>query len=583
MPRRQKKPSSPVYDVTVERNLVATMRDGTKLAADVYRPKARGRFPAVIERTPYNKEDSSETKLGAGEFFASRGYLAVFQDVRGRYASEGEWYPFRDDGWGKNRDGYDTVEWTTGLPWCSGKVGMIGGSYSGATQYLLAPSRPPHLTCMFARESSSDYHREWAYRGGAFELGFNLWWALRHTADDGERLATTPEKRRTLRALEQAVEELEQWYEHLPLKPMPPLEGLQEWYDDWLAHPADGPYWWQWNVAHQHQLVDVPIYHLGAWFDIFLRGTLENFMGILEHAESAKVRAAQKMTIGPWVHGPDFADERVVGEVDFGPQAPLGFFEARMPWFDYWLKGVETGIMDAAPVRLFVMGRDRWRDVDGWPVPGTRYVKWHMRDGTSGSARSVNDGRLTETPPGMDEDPDSYLYDPRDPVRGIGGNTLGLAGGPYDQRPVEERSLTYTSEPMERDLEVTGPVRCVIHGLSSAKDTDWVVRLCDVSPDGFSRPVCDGILRARYRNSLRHPEPLDGRVTRCEVDLWATSNMFAKGHRIRVAVTSSCFPRWDRNMNTGGDNAAESEGVAAVNTVFHDAFRPSHIVLPVVG
>ena len=583
MPRKQTKPSSPEYEVTVERNVVAEMRDGTKLLSDVYRPKARGRFPTVIERTPYNKENSSETKLDAGEFFASRGYVAVFQDVRGRYASEGEWYPFRDDGWGKNRDGYDTVEWAAGLPWCDGKVGMIGGSYSGATQYRLAPTRPPHLTCMFARESSCDYHQEWVYRGGASELGFNLWWALRHTTDNPERLATTPEKRRTMKALVQAVEELEAWYEYLPLTPMPVLEGLQEWYDDWMAHPDDGPFWWRWNVSHQHHRVDVPIYHLGAWFDIFLRGTLENYTGIRDGAESERARAAQKMTIGPWTHGPDFADERVVGEVDFGPEAPLGFLEARMPWFDCWLKGVETGVMDSAPVRLFVMGRNRWRDVDSWPVPGTRYVKWHMRGGTSGSARSLNDGRLTETAPEMDESPDSYVYDPRDPVRGKGGNTLGLAGGPYDQRAVEERCLTYTSEPMERDMEVTGPVRCVVHGLSSAKDTDWVVRLCDVSPDGFSRPVCDGVLRARYRNSLQRPELLDGTVARCEVDLWATSNLFARGHRIRVTVTSSCFPRWDRNMNTGGDNARESEGVAAVNTVFHDALRPSHVVLPVVG
>jgi len=582
MPRKQTKPSSPIYDVQVERDLAATMRDGTKLLADVYRPKARGRFPVVIERTPYSKEDSSEMKLNAGEFFASRGYLAVFQDVRGRHSSEGEFYPFRDDGWGKNQDGYDTVEWAAGLPWSTGKVGMIGGSYSGATQYRVAPTRPPHLTCLFARESSCDYHQEWVYRGGALELAFDLWWALRHTADNGDRAVDTPEKARTMSALRHITDDPSPWFDHLPLTPMPLLEGLQEWYEDWLAHPDDGPYWWQWNAAHQHHLVDTPVYHLGGWFDIFLRGTLENFKGMSARAASPEARAAQKMTVGPWIHGPDAADARVAGEVNFGPQASLGFLEARMPWFDYWLKDVQTGIMETPPVRLFVMGRNRWRDAEDWPVPGTRYVKWHMRDGTSGSARSLNDGRLTEEPPTMDEDPDSYVYDPREPVPGIGGNTLGMAAGPYDQRPAEERSLTYTSEPMERDLEVTGPVKCVIHGLSSAKDTDWVVRLSDVQPDGYSRPVCDGILRARYRNSLRHPELLDGRVARCEVDLWATSNLFKKGHRIRLTVTSSCFPRWDRNMNTGGHNASEAEGVVATNTVFHDAFRPSHVLLPVL-
>ncbi len=570
-----------LHAITIDRNIPVVMRDGTRLMADVYRPKGPGRYPVILERTPYDKTQSSETRFGAGEFFASHGYAAVFQDVRGRFASEGDFYPFRDDGWGVNRDGYDTIEWCAAQPWSDGKVGTIGGSYSGATQYRMLPTRPPHLVCSFVRQSSSDYHNEWVYRSGAFELEFNLSWAVRNTATHAARLAGPGRAAVVKAVIEKAAEEVSSWTSHLPLDPLPPLEGLYSWYRDWLAHPHDGPYWHQFNIALKHHEVDTPVYHLGSWFDGFLRGTLENFAGMRRLAKSEAARQSQRLIVGPWVHGPGSIETSKVGEVDFGAAAIIKFNEYRLPWFDYWLKGARNGAMDTPSVRLFTTGANRWREADGWPPSGITYTPFYLRGGKSGAAKSLNDGCLSMAPPEGAEHPESYAYDPLDPVATLGGGYLGSKNGPYDQRPVEGKVLTYTSEPMPKELEVTGPVRAVLYALSSAKDTDWVVRITDVWPDGTSMLVCDGVLRARYRTSRENPQLLDGGIVRYEVDLWGASHAFKRGHRIRVAVTSSCFPRWDRNMNTGGDNSREVRGIVAINTVFHDSARPSHVILPV--
>jgi putative CocE/NonD family hydrolase len=269
--------------------------------------------------------------------------------------------------------------------------------------------------------------------------------------------------------------------------------------------------------------------------------------------------------------------------MDFGRAAAQDFNGLRLRWFDHWLKGMDTGVMDDPPVRLFTMGVNRWRGEAAWPLPDTRYTPCYFRGGKSRSARSLNDGRLSFDGPSEAESPDSFVYDPEHPTPTRGGNTLNIPGGAFDQREVERGCLTYTSDPLRKDLDVTGPVTCVLHGMSSAPDTDWVARLSDVSPDGVSRNVCDGILRARYRDSRQHPSLLTpNQVYRYEVDLWATSNLFRAGHRIRVTVTSSNFPRFDRNLNTGGPCNEEARGRTAVNTLFHDAVRPSHIVLPVV-
>ncbi len=578
-------PSSPDFETIHENNIDVPMRDGTVLRANITRPDADGPFPTLIERTPYNKEAGSENSCGSPDFFARRGYAVVIQDVRGRFASEGEFYPFRDDGAGVLRDGYDTVEWAAAQPWCD-KVGTIGGSYSGATQYRMALSRPPHLVTQFVRESSADYYREWVYHGGAHELGFSLSWARIVTEQNVANLCSGDELVKQQALLGRVLEEIDDWYERLPLYPCRFLEGMSDWHNDFLAHPEDGPYWWELAVDRYHDQVETPIYHLGGWFDIFLAGTLKNYTGIRRRGRTESARRTQKLIIGPWVHGPTATNTSVAGDYDFGPDAARDINETRLPWFDHWLKGVDSGILDEPPVRLFVMGRNEWRDEADWPLPDTRYANYYLRDAgrdSGGSVASLNDGGLSAEPPQGSEQPDSYTYDPDHPVPSIGGNTLGIPGGACDHRKVDERCLTYTSAPLEKELEVTGPVTAVLFAMSSALDTDWVVRLEDVHPDGYSRNLCDGILRARYRDSFQHPEPLEpGKIYRFEIDLWATSNAFLPGHRIRVAVTSSCFPRFDRNLNTGGPIHREAIGQVAINTVLHDELRPSHIVLPLI-
>lgn len=560
-------------DVTVLKDVVQLMRDGTRLYADVYLPRGEGPFPALLERTPYSKDNSSEVQAAAPAFFATRGYAVIIQDVRGRFKSEGKFIPFHDDGWGVNRDGYDSVEWVAAQPWCNGQVGTIGGSYSGATQYRLAPTQPPHLKAMFARESSADYWAEWVYRGGAFELAFMLSWTVQWTYNNLRHLTGEAEYELHKGVLAKALEEIESWQWQLPLSPNPLVVGLDDWYNDFLAHPDDGPFWQRWSIETQHQRVETPITHLGGWFDIFLNGTLKNFTGIKTKANRAETRQAQRLIVGPWVHGPLNLEPQIQGQVDFGPEASRGFNTLRLPWFDYWLKGVENGLLAEPPVYLFVMGENKWRSAVDYPLPETRYTPWYLHE----------HGVLNQAKPGGAESADSYLYDPDDPVPTLGGNTLNIPGGPYDQRPIEERCLLYTSEPLPHDLTIIGPVTCNLFGLSSAPDTDWVVRLTDVAPDGFSRLLCDGILRARYRNSGLAPELLTPhQVYEFKVDLWATANTFKAGHRLRVAVTSSSFPRYDRNLNTGGAFGMEAKGQVALNTVFHDAMRPSCLILPVI-
>ena len=577
--------SQPVHDVVVERNVTARMRDGTALRADVYRPKAPGRYPIILERTPYSKETGGETRTGAPEFYAKRGYAVVIQDTRGRFSSYGDFYPFRDEGWDEHPDGYDTVEWLASQPWSNGKVGTIGGSYSGVTQYRLAPTRPPHLAAMFVRESSADYHDEWVYRGGAFELGFMIAWARGLAYNNLAHFLKGPELEQKRRELEQVEKDIGKWHLRLPLTPNPFVKGFCDWYDEMLEHPDNSPYWSRWDIERRHSDIETPIYHQGAWFDLFLAGTLKNFTGMRRNARAPEARRNQKLVIGPWVHGPEFVGKRVVGEFDFGPEAELDIHAFRLPWFDHWLKGMDNGIEGRKPVRLFIMGVNRWRDEDGWPLPDTRYVPWYLRGGNPASrdARSLNDGTLSAEAPASTEQGDSYDYDPADPVLTHGGSTLNLPGGAFDQREVEARCLTYTSAPLQRAMEVTGPVKVVLHAASSAPDTDWVARLCDVSPDGYSRNLCDGILRARYRESTWQQSLIEpGKVYRYVIDLWATSNVFLPGHRIRVTVTSSNFPRYDRNLNTGGPQNTETRWQVAHNTVFHDESRPSHILLPVI-
>ena len=568
-----------VGEVLVERDVPVPMSDGTMLRASVYRPQAPGTYPVVVERTAYDLALRVETDA---LYFARHGYAFVAQHVRGRFGSEGRTRPWHDDGWGRHRDGYDTIAWAATQPWSDGNVGMSGGSYSGYTQYLAAPTRPPHLKALYVRQGLANPYRDLVFPGGAHNLHTVRLWALRSMLiPELTQHPTGLQPDADLASLEAALASIEQVCQHLPLKSCPPLEKAgADWYFEWLDHPEDGAYWHMLDVGHKLGEIDAPTVHLGGWFDPFIHATLDCFAGVRARGWSETCRQGQRLVVGPWIHWAPDVSRRYVGELDFGEAADIEFNAVQRRWFDYWLKGVDTGVPDETPIRIFLMGVDRWLDLADWPPPGATNRSVYFRSGAGRTAESLNSGRLTFAPPDDVEEPDGFVYDPSDPVPSL----LAYPQlGPTDHRSIESRMLTYTSDPLERDLIVVGPLTAVLYGRSSAPDTDWVIRLCDVWPDGRSLSIRDAILRARYRSSFEHPEPMTpGQVYRFELDLGATAQVFKVGHRLRVEVTSSDFPRYDRNLNTGGPFGTETDGRAAVNTVLHDAMRASHLVLPVM-
>ncbi len=563
------------YGVIVERDVTVAMRDGVRLAIDIYRPDAEGTFPALVERTPYDKTRSSEIRAGAHTYFAERGYVFMVQDVRGRYASEGDYYPFRDAGWDARSDGYDTLEWIAAQPWSNGSVGVVGGSHTGQTAYMLAPSQPPALAAMFVRESAADLHKHWIYRGGAFEHGFvSLWVGLTFAGDIVTRTLAERPAASARTKIQAFLDDPQEQLSALPVDGFGAFSGVPalSFYYDWLAEQADGPYWQRQAIARQHSDFSVPVAHLGGWYDIFLQGTIENYEGLRDGAGSALARDNQRLVIGPWVHGPTNVGVTEVGELSFPGADEVGYNAVRLRWFDHWLRGIDNGVADEPPVLIYVMGDNRWRHESEWPLARAESTRLYFRD-----------GGLSSEAPGADEGAGSFTYDPAVPVPTLGGNTLFLPGGPRDHRAADALSLTFTGEPLAAPLEVTGPVTAVLYGASSAVDTDWTVRLSEVYPDGRSINIVDGIVRARYRDDAAVARLLEpGEVVRYEVDLWATSNVFQAGNRLRVSVHSSNFPRWDRNLNTAESPEEGSAWVSASNTVFHDAARPSHILLPVI-
>jgi putative CocE/NonD family hydrolase len=561
--------------ISVERGVAVPMRDGVVLRADVHRPSGPGRHPVLVERVAY---ELSGRAAAYAEYYATRGYAVVAQSVRGTYASGGRFTLMRDD----QPDGYDTVEWAARQPWSTGRVGMLDGSYSAFTQYLAAAAAPPSLTALYVREGGGDLASDMIYRGGVPSLGLLRSWTLGSLVLPQARHPSAPAHlAEALPRLEAASGEMDRWVRHLPLASFPPLDGLADWLPDLLAQPPAGAYWEPVSLSGRYSDVAVPILHLGGWFDVFLGGTLRAFRGIRAHARSRAAREGQRLVIGPWVHGPANVGQRTVGEVDFGAAAAdLDLNAHRLAWYDRWLEGADNGADSGPPVRAFLMGADRWLDLPDWPPSAAAPTPVHLRAGAGGAASSLNDGLLTFERPAPDEPPDAFEDDPQDPVPSL---RAGLFAGPCDHRSIEGRMLTYTSAPLERDLTVAGEVRAVLWAASSAPDTDWVVRLCDVWPDGRSMPVCDGVLRARYRHGLDREVLLEpGRPERFDVDLWSTAQVFKAGHRLRVQVASSDFPRYARNLHTGGRPDQEAAGRVARNTVFHDAERASHVVLPIL-
>jgi len=557
------------YEVVEEQNVPVKMRDGVVLRADMYRPKAEGKFPVLLVRTPYNKRVEAQFANEA----AARGYVVIAQDVRGRYTSEGEWYPFKHE----SQDGYDTVEWAAALPYSNGKVGMYGASYVGATQMLAAVAAPPHLAGIQPGVTGSNYHENWTYQGGAFEQWFDESWTTilaENTLD--RRVAKNSSARR--------------WAMHLPLVEYPLLDlgtttGLADYFQDWLAHPSYDDYWKAWSIEENFARIQVPALHVAAWYDIFQDGTLRNYLGIKAHGGSESARNGQRLMV---VVGGHAGSGPVIGDVDFGKESAFDDYDAVLRWYDYLLKGIDNGMGSEQPVKLFVMGKNTWREEPAWPLQRAQEVRYFLHAAKSANSLS-GDGALSAILP-SGEPMDKYVYDPADPVPTRGGplccDAAGEPPGAFDQRPAENREdvLVYTTPAIERDTEVTGPVRLELYASSTAVDTDFTGKLVDVSPSGYARNLTEGILRARYRDSRQKPELMNpGQVYKLTISLWSTSNVFLAGHRLRLEVSSSNFPRFDRNLNTGQAQANSTNLVKATNMVYHDAAHPSALVLPVVG
>ena len=565
-----------MYKTTQKADVEATMRDGVVLRADVYRPDTAGKFPVILERTPYNK--GADRFREKGSKLAERGFLYVVQDVRGRYGSDGEFMSgFFSEDHMDDVDGYDAVEWAASLPWSTGKVGTTGGSYDGWTQLELAHTRPPHLNAIMPQLICANLlDREMS---AVLRLGRVLWWSINTLAPDQRVRDSAPTGPRTTDEAEELflTRDRSKWYWYLPLMEIP---------DD--AMYGIGPHWRKWLSDHatdhfgfevKHRSIAVPALTQTGWYDQQVM-SIKNFTGLKENAATELARNNQYLIVGPWTHdGTDWPTK--LGDMDFGSEAHLDYHDITSQWYRRWLYDEEDAIADWPRVRIFVMGDNTWRDEEDWPLARTRYVPYYLH--SEGGAASVEgDGTLSEEPPG-DEPVDEYVYDPRDPVM-----TLYQQRGqhePLDQRALDDRRdiLRFATPPLQQEVEVTGHIRLKLYAASTARDTDFVAKLLDIWPNGFAQELCYGIVRARYRDSFENPSLIEpGTVYGYDIAINPTSNVFKPGHRIRLDVSSSDFPNFDRNHNTGGNDYADATLIAARQTVSHDAARPSHVILPVI-
>lgn len=548
------------YEVTVQYNVKVRMRDGVGLATQIFRPVSPEKFPVIVVRDPYSN-GTTETRVKEANFWASHGFVYVIQSVRGRYDSEGHYYPYIYE----VNDGYDTQQWAGTQPWSNGRVGTIGGSYLATVQWMPAPLRSPHLKAMNPMVTPFNYYFDVMYPGGAFALVSRIGW--------GATMASRTNISGIFGLLQNNLT-------HLPLINMDEAIGLElpHW-KDWIEHPSYDAYWKLLDVESQVSDIDVPSLNVGGWYDVFQRGTLTSHAKMVSHGRTAEARMGQKLIMGPWPHGLNTSTK--TGDLDFGEESIIDLQSLQLRWMNHWLKGEETGIMDEAPVRIFVMGENKWRDEQAWPLERAQPTRYYLH--SSGKANTPLDGTLSTRLP-RQEPVDSYTYDPMNPVPTLGGNMLG-GGGPREQGDVEPRSdvLTFQTGPLNADVEVTGPITVTLFAATSVRDTDFTAKLMDVHADGKVYNLVDGIIRARYRNSFTDPELAEpGAVYEYTIDLWATSNLFKKGHRIRLDISSSNFPRFNRNPNTGNQFGMSAEVRTADQTIYHDRERPSHVLLPVI-
>jgi putative CocE/NonD family hydrolase len=562
----------PPASVVVEADVPVAVRDGTVLRSDVYRP-AEGRHPVLLGRTVYGKRTWASWIDPIRS--ASEGFAVVVNDVRGAHASDGELDPFRTD----VADGYDVVEWCGAQPWSNGRVVTFGSSAPGFVQLQAAIAHPPSLAAIAPMQTWTSFGRGCCYDpGGAFSLYTREWVTMIANQDPARRMRAGEAgfAERHARAA-RALWEIEHWNGHRPLVSFPPVDGgLAPYLFRWLEHPDHDDWWADRDTAPHLGGVHVPALHLVGWFDRFCRTTLENYR-LLGSTE-------QRLVIGPWPHGVPVITSS--GDQHYGPAA---YVDARRHVLDWARRfagdGQAAGIAaaDAPRVRLWVLGANAWRDEDEWPLARARDETFYLRSGGRANTRG-GDGFLSPEPPPADEPSDTYVHDPADPVPSVPGRAIRHLGS-VDQGPIEDRAdvLVYSTPPLPADVEVTGHVRARLYATTTAVDTDWVVKLVDVHPDGHVFRLVDGMLRARYRDSQAAPTRLEpGRVYVYDIDVGPISNLFRAGHRIRIEVASSSFSEYDPNLNTGGVLADEVDGVAATQRILHDAEHASHVILPIV-
>jgi putative CocE/NonD family hydrolase len=568
--------SKPTYKVRIEVDVKVPMRDGIGLSVDIYRPDAEGKFPAILVRTPYS--NGTDGNITQSKWWAERGYVLLQQDVRGKYDSKGDFYPFRNE----PDDGFDMDEWVGKQPWFNGKLGTMGGSYVGFTQWTQAIRGSKYLVAMAPQVTTPDIYGNWLYIDGAMSYAFDVSWGS--VSIDGQVAQATS-----------GIVDMMKVYRTLPIIDAPKTAGHKApHFIDWAMHPTRDAYWNGISFENDHDRVAVPMLTIEGWYDIFLRGAINDDIAVRARGKTEVARTGKRLMIGPWIHGGGRRNNVAAGAAadpnttDFGPNAEVDLQKIYLRWFDYWLKGVENGVTSEPPIKIFVMGENVWRYENEWPLKRAQATKYYLASG--GRANTLHgDGALsTAMPKGADTD--TYVYDPDNPVPTLGGNSCCAAltpTGPWDQRAAERRDdvLVFSSEVLKAPVEVTGPVTMKLYAATSGKDTDWTAKLVDVGPDGFARNVQEGILRARYREtrgrgSATLLEP--NKVYEYTIDMWAGSNLFLPGHQFRLEVSSSNFPRFDRNLNTGEDTATGTRMEKARQTIYHSAQYPSHLVLPII-
>ncbi len=585
-------PQSTYSTSVVARGVMVPMRDGVTLATDIYTPSndgvnsSPGRFPTLLLRTPYGKADwaarPSTTPVASiatlhPDTANRHGYVIVFQDVRGTHESGGVFEPMLNEG----ADGHDTLEWIRAQPWSDGRIATFGPSYMGGVQMLLAADQSNGLVTAFSEVAATDqYRNEWVYMDGVFALSTGAAWTFEMAKGAVSRQSPAQQSLLNGDYADLGVADsnamsgadFDKLFRRLPLLEMPGARRAP-WWTHWLDNWSNPAYFENNQMSQRFEQVTIPILHLGGWYDLFLRNTYEHYQGISTQAKDPAARANQRLIIGPWSHGTCDGCEQG-SEVDSEAM--------QLAWMNQWFKEKKHQFFEH-PVVLYVMGANRWRSESSWPLAGTKRTRYYLHSEGGANTASGN-GTLSVVKPGI-EPPDEFLYDPRNPAPTLGG--IGLTGSRAVQNDAERRAdmLVFTSPVLSDDLEVTGEVNATLYAASSARDTDWWIKLVDVDEDGNAFILNQGVARARFRHSRTKPEPLTpGKIEQYSIDMWATSNVFKKGHRIRLEVTSSNFPYADRNPNAFVDlsKSTERDFVAANQTVYHDRARSSYVELPII-